>query len=130
LNATSIPFRRAWRRRAWKTRGSRRACSTPAGALGAYATGIGGIRLMVHEADLAAARSALETDASVEAPDVPESEDILRAERYCAVCHSTDIEVGERRTPAGASWFRRLWDAIFGPAPRLRCRRCDHVWTG
>jgi hypothetical protein len=99
-----------------------------AGALGAYATGIGGIRLMVRAADLDAARAALETGASGDAPEVPESEDILSAARYCSVCHSTDIEVGERRTPADASLFMRLWDKVFGPAPLLRCRRCDHAW--
>lgn len=102
------------------------------GLLVAYNTALGGIRLMVRAADLGEARAALETDATLqqgEAPDVPDSEDILSAARYCSVCHSTDIEVGERRTPAGASPLRRLWDKVFGPAPLLRCRRCDHRWT-
>ena len=101
------------------------------GALGAYATGIGGVRLMVRAADLALARETLARNDSAgsEAPEVSDSDDILRAERYCSVCHSTDIEVGARGTPRDASLFMRLWDKVFGAQPVLRCRRCDHAWS-
>jgi predicted RNA-binding Zn-ribbon protein involved in translation (DUF1610 family) len=94
------------------------------GVVWTYSNAVGGIRLMVADEDLEAARSILQTDQSGEL-------ELSEAERAvsdrCPTCGSLDIvvEKGSRKTAALMLWtILPLW--IW--RTRARCRNCGNVW--
>jgi hypothetical protein len=93
-----------------------------------YLTAIGGVSLMVREADLASAKSVLESNEEVQEDIVAEQDEISDAKAYCAHCHSHAIRTRKIRSLNSGFFLADLLKARFGYKTVLRCRNCGKTW--
>jgi hypothetical protein len=93
-----------------------------------YTAAIGGVKLMVREEDLEAAREVLAAEVDSEEPEIPPDKVITGAEQFCPACHSRDVETQERRE-RGFS-IGDVLNRLLGDAKPRRCRKCGNEWKG
>ncbi len=93
-----------------------------------YTAAIGGVKLMVREEDLEAAREVLAADVEAAAPEIAEEDAISDDVLFCPACHSRDIETPERET--GGFSLGDVVNRWLGDARPRRCRKCGNEWKG
>ncbi|MEO7427252.1 MAG: DUF2007 domain-containing protein [Fibrobacteria bacterium] len=93
-----------------------------------YLTAIGGVSLMVREADLAAAKSILASNEEVQEEIVAEQDEISDGKTYCSQCHSHAIRTKKIRHLKTGFFLADLLKARFGYKTVMGCRNCGRIW--
>jgi hypothetical protein len=89
---------------------------------------IGGVKLIVHQRDLAAARRILRIQSTAPADPLPEeSSDREKSALRCPVCHSENVWRDRRRRLAFLS-ILLFWFPIPALSRRMHCEACGHRW--
>lgn len=85
-----------------------------------YSNAIGGVKVKVHERDIADARAILRTDSSVE-------EVTVEPLGTCPLCGNTEIECSANKKWTILTWLF-LGVPLFPVRRRLRCKNCGNEW--
>lgn len=93
-----------------------------------YLTAIGGISLMVREADFQAAKGILESEEVIEDGTVEEKDEISRDAVYCPDCHSKRIRTRKIIRIRSAFFAVDAWKKLFGFNKVFKCRDCKKTW--
>lgn len=91
-----------------------------------YSVALGGVKVQVDEADLAAARRALREDRSAELADIPESH-LSSADDGCPNCGSLRVRASRVHRNFGAL-SAGLGIPFASPWRRWLCEACGHRW--